>query len=76
MFSGNCLRLEEDGSKYMLSKDESWRMDRYRNLLYRVAPDIDKYIRGEYNEMKQQILLHLYIHIYRTLEKLSYTYIF
>ena len=53
LFSGDCLHRAGNGMMYMLQKEENWRMDRYRNLLYIINRDIGLYIRAEFNEMRE-----------------------
>ena len=53
LFSGDCLHRAGNGVTYMLQKEENWRMDRYRNLLYIINHEIGSYIRAEFNEMRE-----------------------
>ena len=48
LISVDCVKMQADGRKVISSKDESWTMDRYRNMLYKIYTDIDKYIRQEF----------------------------
>ena len=43
-----------NGIMYMLQKDESWRTDRYRNLLYIINREIGSYIRAGFNYMRDR----------------------
>ena len=32
LLSGDCIKIQGDGGKVVCSKDDSWRMDRHRNM--------------------------------------------
>ena len=55
LLSGDCIKIQGDGVKVVCSKDDSWRMDRHRNMLLKICHEIDDYIRLEFRREMDSI---------------------